>query len=67
MEKPEHTPAAAMAGASLTGGHSGALDHLHCQMEAIHGHLPPLVATGWLLALTYGPCHSCPWAVGTFS
>lgn len=66
MEKPENTPAAAMAGASPTGGHLVAVDHLHCQMEATRGQLPPLVATGWLMALTHGPCHTC-WAVGTFS
>lgn len=67
MEKPKHTPATAMAGASPMGGHSMALDHSHCQMEATHGQLPPPVATGWLVALTHGPCHTCPWAVGTFS
>ncbi|XP_064494274.1 cytosolic purine 5'-nucleotidase-like isoform X3 [Pseudopipra pipra] len=49
MEKPKPTPApmaAALAGASPTGGHLVALDHLHCQTKATHGQLPPLMATG---------------------
>lgn len=46
MEKPEHTLTAAMPGARPTGGHSVALDHLHCHIEATYGQLPPLVATG---------------------
>ncbi|XP_027763395.1 cytosolic purine 5'-nucleotidase-like isoform X6 [Empidonax traillii] len=49
MEKPEPTLApvpAALAGASPTGGHLVALDHLHCQTEATRGQLLPLVARG---------------------
>lgn len=46
MEKPEHPPTAAMPGARATGGHSVALDHLHC-------HLWPAATSGghrWLVS-----------------
>lgn len=54
MEKPEHNATAAML---PTGGHSVALDHLHSW--------PATTSGGHRMA--GGPCHTCPWAVGTFS
>lgn len=52
MEKPEHTSNCCHAWCRT---HKRALDHQHCQIKATHGQLPPLVATGWLVALTHGP------------